>query len=300
MSAASPSVPLVRAASDESGVWSFVVRFFRPWNARVGLLIVLLIVFGAVFADGIAPFGQTEGDLMAARLPPIWHPEGAAPHWLGTDQLGQDVFSRILYGARVSLLVSFFGVTIAAGLGLLGGMLAGYLGGWVDTLITASVNLVLSVPYLVLVIVIATVFGRSLLNVILIFGFTSAPVFIRLVRAEVLRLRQQEFITAAESLGAARTRILLRHILPNLLGPLITIATFEMTAMIFYEAGLSFIGLSVPPEVPSWGNMLQLGRRLLPIHPWISLAPAAAIALTALGINLLGDRLRALLDPRLR
>jgi ABC-type dipeptide/oligopeptide/nickel transport system permease subunit len=282
------------------GALRIVGRFLRPWSTRSGLLIIALVVLGALFADVVAPYGPTEGDLMASRLPPVWHPGGSTAHLLGTDQLGQDLFSRILYGARVSLLVSFFGVLIAASLGLFAGMLAGYMGGWLDNLISASVNLVLSVPYLVLVIVIATVFGRSLLNVILIFGFTTAPVFIRLVRAEVLRLRRQEFITAAESLGAHRNRVLLRHILPNLLGPLLTIAIFEMTSMIFYEAGLSFIGLSVPPEVPSWGNMLQLGRRLLPIHPWISLAPAAAIALMALGINLVGDALRQQLDPRLR
>jgi len=275
-------------------------RFLRPWPTRLGLAIVAALVFSALLADFIAPFGPTEGNLDAARIPPVWHDEGRAAHLLGTDQLGQDVFSRLLYGARVSLLVSFFGVTIAASLGLLAGMAAGYLGGWVDGLISASVNLVLSVPYLVLVIVIATVFGRSLLNVILIFGFTNAPVFIRLVRAEVLRLRQQEYILAAESLGAPKGRLLRLHILPNLLGPLITLAIFEMTSMIFYEAGLSFIGLSVPPEVPSWGNMLQLGRRLLPIHPWISLAPALAIALMALGINLVGDAVRRALDPRQR
>jgi ABC-type dipeptide/oligopeptide/nickel transport system permease subunit len=275
-------------------------RFLRPWPTRLGLAIVAALVFSALLADFIAPFGPTEGNLDAARIPPLWHAEGQAPHLLGTDQLGQDVFSRLLYGARVSLLVSFFGVAIASGLGLLAGMAAGYLGGWVDGVISASVNLVLSVPYLVLVIVIATVFGRSLLNVILIFGFTNAPIFIRLVRAEVMRLRQQEFILSAESLGAPRSRILVRHVLPNLLGPLITLAIFEMTAMIFYEAGLSFIGLSVPPEVPSWGNMLQLGRRLLPIHPWISLAPALAIALMALGINLVGDAVRRALDPRQR
>jgi ABC-type dipeptide/oligopeptide/nickel transport system permease subunit len=189
---------------------------------------------------------------------------------------------------------------LAAGLGVTLGLLAGYLGGWVDTVITSAVNLLLSFPYLVLVIVIAAIFGRSLLNVILIFGITDSPIFVRLTRGEVLRIMKQEYVESARGLGATAGRIIFIHILPNLIGPLITVMTFEMSAMIFYESGLSFLGLSVPPEVPSWGNMLTLGRKFLNIYPWMAIYPGVAIAITALGVNLLGDWLRDMLDPRLR
>lgn len=275
-------------------------RFLRDPGAVIGAIVVVTLVICAIFADSIAPFGPSEGDLMASKLPEAWVEGGNPAHLLGTDQLGQDIFSRIIYGARVSLAVGFFGVLLAASIGITLGLLAGYLGGWVDTVVTSFVNLLLSVPYLVLVIVIAAIFGRSLINVILIFGVTGSPIFVRLTRGEVLRLKNEEYVLAAKALGAPAYRVVLRHILPNLLGPLVTIATFEMSAMIFYESGLSFLGLSVPPEIPSWGNMLTLGRRFLAIYPWMAIYPGVAIAITALGVNLLGDWLRDVLDPRTR
>jgi ABC-type dipeptide/oligopeptide/nickel transport system permease subunit len=263
-----------------------------------GAALLLVLVATALFAPYLAPHDPTDGDLFNARLPPARQEGGSWEHPLGTDQLGQDVLSRIIYGARVSLTVGFFGVLLAMTLGVVMGLLAGYFGGWLDAVISGLTNLLLSIPYLVLVIVLATIFGRSLLNVILLFGVTDAPIFIRLVRGEVLRLKQQEYVEAARGLGARAGRIIPRHIFPNLLGPLITLATFEMSAMIFYESGLGFLGLSVPPEVPSWGNMLALGRRFLNIHPWLAIYPGLAIAITALAMNLLGERLRDVLDPR--
>lgn len=284
----------------QAGTFGRVLRMLRrDKGALIGLAIIALMIFCAVFADVLAPYGQTEGDFATAKLPPAWEEKGLSNHLFGTDQLGQDVFSRVLYGSRVSLTVGFLGVLLASTLGMSAGLLAGYRGGWVDKIITSIVNVILSIPYLVLVVVVATIFGRNLLNVILLFGVTNSPIFIRLTRAEVLRIKQQAYVEAARSLGAHHGRIILHHILPNLAGSLITLATFEMSAMIFYEAGLSFIGLSVPPEVPSWGNMLSLGRKFLTIYPWIALFPALAIALTALGVNLFGDFLRKALDPRL-
>lgn len=235
---------------------------------------------------------------MSARIPPLWVEGGSREHLLGTDQLGQDLLTRIVCGARVSLLVSFLGVLLALAIGVALGLIAGYFGGWWDTVISGYTNLLLSIPYLVLVIVVATILGPSLTNVILLFGVTSSPLFIRFTRGEVLRLKEQAFIEAARGLGAGAWRIIPRHLLPNLVGPLITLATFEMSAMIFYEAGLGFLGLSVPPEVPSWGNMLALGRQHLLTQPWLAIYPGLAIAITALGINLLGDWLRDTLDPR--
>ena len=277
-----------------------VHRLLHDPGALVGLALVSLVVLTALFAEQLAPFGPTEGSLLDAKRPEAWQDQGLQGHLLGTDQLGQDILSRVIYGARVSLAVGFFGVLLASAIGVTLGMSAGYLGGKVDEAISSVVNLLLSFPYLVLVIIVATVFGRNLLNVIIIFGVTDAPVFARLVRGEVLRLRNVDYVVAAVALGAPTWRILSRHLLPNLVGPLVTLMTFEMSAMIFYEAGLSFLGLSVPPEVPSWGNMLSLGRKFLYIFPWMSIYPGLAISLTAFGVNLLGDWLRDVLDPRLR
>ena len=219
---------------------------------------------------------------------------------LGTDNLGRDLLSRIIYGTRVSVTVGFFGVLIAGSLGMTIGLISGYMGGRVDNVIMGGVNMILALPYLVFVVFIAAILGRSLINVILIFGFTDIPIFVRITRGEVLRMRESGFVESAMSLGATRTRLLFDHILPNLIGPLITIATFEMSAMIFYEAGLGFLGLSVPPSVPSWGNMLAVGRKYLTIYPWIATFPGLAIIFAGLGMNLLGDWLRDVLDPRMR
>ncbi|MFO8150504.1 MAG: ABC transporter permease [Trueperaceae bacterium] len=270
----------------------------RDAAGMTGLLIVLSVVFLALFAPWVAPYGPTEGDFMSARLPPAWMEGGSSAHLLGTDQLGQDVFSRIVYGTRVSLLVGVLGALMAVSIGVTFGLLAGYFGGWFDSVVTGITNLLLSIPYLVLVIVIATVLGRSLTNVILLFGVTGSPLFVRVARGEVLRLKRLAYIEAAVGLGASARRIIPLHVLPNLVGPLVTLATFEVSAMIFYESGLGFLGLSVPPDVPSWGNMLALGRQFLTIYPWLAVFPGVAIAITALGINLFGDWLRDAVDPR--
>ncbi|MCA9999874.1 MAG: ABC transporter permease, partial [Anaerolineales bacterium] len=205
-----------------------------------------------------------------------------------------------VYGTRVSLTVSVFGVLIAGGLGLVAGLVAGFIGGRTDSIIMGGVNLWLAIPYLVFVVVIASILGRSLFNVILIFGITDSPIFARVTRGEVLRIRQSGYVESAISVGASTSRIMFDHILPNLIGPLITLATFEMSAMIFYEAGLSFLGLSVPPTVPSWGNMVEAGRQSLQSSPWMVIYPGLAIAIASLSMNLLGDWLRDVLDPRLR
>ena len=273
---------------------------WRDRSGLIGLLMFLVVVFAALFAPLIAPYDPLEQDLRAAKMPPVWSAEGSWEHPLGTDNLGRDLLSRLIYGARVSLAVGFFGVLIAAGLGMIFGAIAGYVGGRVDTIIMSVVNLVLALPYLLFVVVIAAILGRSLINVILIFGITDSPIFARVTRGEVLRIRNSGYVESAISAGAGTGRIIFDHIMPNLIGPLLTLATFEMSRMIFYEAGLGFLGLSVPPSVPSWGNMLEAGRKYLTSYPWIATWPGLAIMWTSLGMNLLGDWLRDVLDPRLR
>ena len=293
------------AAAPEPARWqtrldAFSRLLLRDQAGVIGLLLFLLVVFAALFAPWLAPHDPLDQNLKASKLPPAWMANGDASHLLGTDPLGRDLFSRILYGSQVSLLVGFFGVLIAGGLGLVIGLFTGFVGGRTDQAIMTVVNIILALPYLLFVVFIAGILGRSLFNVIWIFGITDAPIFVRVVRGEVLRLRRSVYVEAAQSTGVSQTRILFQHILPNLIGPFLTVATFEMSAMILYEAGLGFLGLSVPPDVPSWGNMLEAGRQHLQRYWWIATFPGLAIMVSSLGMNLLGDWLRDALDPRLR
>jgi ABC-type dipeptide/oligopeptide/nickel transport system permease subunit len=273
---------------------------WRDRSGVIGLTMFSLVVLAAALAPFVTGHDPLAQQLSDSRLPPAWYTGGSWSHIFGTDSLGRDLYSRTVYGARVSLTVGFFGVLIAAMLGMVIGSIAGYFGGRVDALITGPINLILSLPYLLFVVFIATILGRSLINVILIFGITDAPIFARVTRGEVLRIRESAYVESAVSAGARWTRIIFVHILPNLIGPLITLATFEMSAMIFYEAGLGFLGLSVPPEVPSWGNMLADGRKYISSYPWLTTFPGLAIMFTSMAMNLCGDWLRDILDPRLR
>lgn len=273
---------------------------WRDKSGMIGVLMFLTVVLAATFAPVLSTYPPLEQNLIDNKQPPAWNEEGSWDHPFGTDNLGRDIYSRILYGARVSLTVGFFGVLIAGSLGLIIGSIAGYRGGRTDASIMGVINLILALPYLLFVVFIAAILGRSLINVILIFGITDSPIFARVTRGEVLRMRQSGYVESAIAAGAKTPRIIFDHIMPNLIGPLITLATFEMSAMIFYEAGLGFLGLSVPPSVPSWGNMLAAGRGYLTSAPWIATFPGLAIVWTAIGMNLLGDWLRDVLDPRLR
>ncbi len=270
----------------------------RSKGGMFGAFVLVTLVVLAVFAPWIAPHDPLQQNLRAANTPPFWSDGGSAEYLIGTDALGRDMLSRLIFGTRVSLTVALGGVAIATVFGMALGLIAGYVGGAVDAVIVGFTNLILSLPYLLFVVFFAAVVGRSLLNVILIFGFTSIPIFARVTRGEVLKLRGSTFVEAARNVGVPRGQILRLHLLPNLVGPLATLATFEMSAMILYEAGLGFLGLSVPPSTPSWGNMINAGRGVLTIYPWISLAPGFAIVFAGLGLNLLGDWFRDALDPR--
>jgi len=272
----------------------------RDFAGILGLFIFGSVVFTAIFAPKIAPHDPLKQTLKVSKQPPAWNVGGSWEYPLGTDNLGRDIFSRIVYGSRVSLLVGFCGALIAAVIGLLLGLFSGYKGGRTDDILMTLVNIVMALPYLLFVVFVAGVLGRSLLNTILIFGITDAPMFVRVTRGEVSYMRQSGYVESAISIGASQRRIIFNHILPNLIGPLITVITFEMSALILFEASLGFLGLSVPPEIPSWGNMLEAGRKYLTTSPWMATYPGLAIMVTALGINLFGDWLRAVLDPRHR
>ena len=273
---------------------------WRDRTGILGILIFITVVIAALFAELLTPYQPLDQDLHASKMPPMWEEGGSPEHPLGTDNLGRDMMARIIYGARVSLGVSFFGAIIAAAIGVFLGAVAAYVGGRWDEIIMAPVNLVLSLPYLLFVVFIASVLGSSLLNVILIFGVTNSPIFARVTRGEVLKIRESAYVESAISAGASWWRVLLFLVMPNLVGPLVTLISFQISAMIFYEAGLGFIGLSVPPTVPSWGNMLAEGRRYIANYPWLTTMPGLAIMYTSLGMNLLGDWLRDVSDPRTR
>jgi peptide/nickel transport system permease protein len=267
-------------------------RVLANTQATAGLIIVLLFVGVALFAPSLAPHGPAIQTLREDLQPP------RAEHPFGQDKLGRDVLSRVIYGARVSLLVGVLVVGISAALGLWIGALAGYAGGWVDELVMRAIDILLAFPGILLAIGLSAVLGPSLRNVLVALCAIGWTGYARLVRAEVLAWREREFVTAALALGATPLRVVRRHIVPQLLTPLSVQATFGMAGAIVAEASLSFLGLGVQPPTPSWGAMVNEGRSFLLIVPHVALFPGLAIMLTVLGLNLLGDGLRDVLDVR--
>ena len=269
-------------------------RFLSNRFAVVGLAILLVMVVLAVFAGLVAQYSPTKTDFGALQQAP------SPKHIMGTDELGRDVFSRVLYGARVSLAAGLISVSIALVFGGLIGLVSGYFGGRLDEVLMRLVDAMLAFPFLVLAIALAAVLGPSLQNTMIAIGIVTAPVFARLVRGQVLAERPKEYVQAAFALGIADTRIMLRHLLPNILGPLIVQVSLSTANAILAEATLSFLGLGIQPPTPSWGSMLNAARGYLAYAPWIALFPGLAIFLAVLSFNLIGDGLRDALDPRLR
>lgn len=272
-------------------------RLVRSPTAVVGLAILVAFVLTAAFAPLLSPHDPTVQNLEARLSPP-----GTEGHLLGTDRLGRDILSRILHGSRLSLLIATSAVAISLALGLVLGMVSGYVGGWLDDVLMRLADVQLSLPFILLVVAIIAALGASLTNTILTLGITGWVIFARVVRGEVLSLKERDFIAAAHALGSPHARIMLVHLLPNAAGALIVVATLQMATMIIVEAALSFLGLSgVPPEVPSWGQMLADGREVLFFGGWwVATFPGVAISLVVLGINLYGDTLAEVLDPRSR
>ena len=267
-------------------------RLVRRRGAMLGLAIVLAFVVLAVFAPFISPQDPLETSWSAVRKAP------SAEYLLGTDEIGRDVLSRVIWGARASLLAGLVSVCIAMALGVPIGLLAGYMGGWVDGVISRFTDSMLAVPFLILAIALAAFLGPSLTNAMIAIGVSSTPIFIRLTRGQVLSVKVEDFVEAARAVGNPHWRIALRHILPNILPPLIVQATLAIAAAIIAEASLSFLGLGQQPPAPSWGSMLNTAKNYVDNAPWMAIWPGASIFLLVLSFNLLGDGLRDALDPK--
>jgi peptide/nickel transport system permease protein len=265
-----------------------------------GALIILIVAACALFAPWLAPHDPNLQDLALAAKPPAWLAGGERAYFLGTDPLGRDVLSRVIWGARVATIVGLSVVLIGGTLGVGLGLVAGYFGGWVDEVIARVADVQLAFPFILLALAIVGVLGPSLWTVILTLGVTSWVQYVRIVRAETLSLRERDFVQAAVASGATPARILIRHVLPNVASSITILGTFEVARTVILESALSFLGLGVPANVPTWGAMLADGRQYLDTAWWMGTFPGLAVSLTVLGVNLFGDGLRDALDPRSR
>ena len=264
-----------------------------------GAVVVIVFAVVGLFAPWLASHGYDDQDLSLSLKPPVWA-GGTFAYSLGTDEFGRDMLSRLIYGARVSLLVGFFSVVIAGLVGIGIGVLAGYRGGQLDAVSMGIADVQYSFPYILLAIIITAFWGAGLVNVIVALGLASWMTFARAARASTLSVREGEYVLAARALGAGSARIMARHVLPNIVAPLIVFTTFQLPSRILAEATLSFVGLGIQPPVPSWGNMLSQSRGYLLSQPWLVALPGLALTVVALGVNQLGDGLRDLLDPRMK
>jgi peptide/nickel transport system permease protein len=263
-------------------------------------LLFMLLLVPACLAEHIAPYGPYTGQLVDRLLPPAFMQGGSLDHLLGTDRQGRDVLSRIIYGARISLLISFSAIVIGGTLGTVLGLVAGYFGGWVNHIIMYWVDVFLSLPLILMALVLATVLKPGFQTVITVVSLLIWSRYARQIRGETLSLRERDFVARARVAGASHARILFKHILPNLSGTLIVVATLQVGTVILLESGLSFLGVGIPRPEPSWGVMVADGRDQLVTAWWIAFFPGLAIAMVTLSMNLLGDHLRDRLDPRLR
>lgn len=263
-------------------------------------VILLLIVLSAILAPLLAPHDPLVVDIRHRLSPPAWMAGGTSDHLLGTDQIGRDLLSRVIYGGRVSLIVGVSAVILSASIGILAGLAAGYFGGSIDWLIMTIVNIILVFPFVLLALAVIAVLGPSLPNMIAVLGVAGWPIYARVIRAETLALREREFVTAGRALGMSHRRLIFRQILPNLISASVVIATLQVAQVIVLESFLSFLGLGVQPPTPAWGNMLGEGRVYMLNSWWIAAFPGAAIFVTTLVINLIGNALRDWLDPRLK
>ncbi len=267
-------------------------RLWRRKGAMVGLVFVLLFIVIAVFAPIFSPYDPIETSWSAVRSAP------SEMYWFGTDEIGRDVLSRVIWGARASILAGLVSVSISMALGIPIGLIAAYVGGWTDAVISRFTDAMLAVPFLILAIALSAFLGPSLNNAMIAIGVSAMPVFIRLTRAQAMQIKVEDYVEAARAVGNPHWRIALRHIMPNVMPPLIVQATLSIAAAIIAEASLSFLGLGQQPPLPSWGSMLNTAKNYMDNAPWMAVWPGLSIFLLVLSFNLLGDGLRDALDPR--
>jgi len=289
MSAQSATAAAVTPPRSRNRAWG---KFKRNRVALLGAAIVLAVVVLALFAPLLATHDPLQTSFMSIRKAP------SATFWLGSDELGRDVYSRMLFGARASLMAGLVSVLIALIVGVPFGLVSGYFGGWIDSVVSRCTEALLAIPFLILAIALAAFLGPSLTNAMIAIGVSAAPKFIRLARGQVLAVKNEDYVQSSRALGASDTRIIVRHILPNIMPPLIVQATITIATAIIAEASLSFLGLGLQPPHPSWGSMLNTAKNFMTQAPWMSIFPGSAIFLAVLGFNLLGDGLRDALDPR--
>lgn len=294
MSVTTPSMRDVQEPADlgRRPVVDFARRFVRHRLAMVGTTIVLLLVFVAAFGRMVAPYDPLAMDFTALFAPPSW------AHPFGTDEFGRDIFARVLYGARISLQVAFIAVGISGTAGVLLGLVAGFLGGWIDELVMRFMDVLFAFPAVLLAITVMAILGRGVGNAMVAIAIVYIPIFARVTRGAVLSVRGREYVTAARALGKSPFGIMLRHVLPNAIGPIIVQTSLSLAFAILAEAALSYFGLGTQPPDPSWGRMLSEGRGFLQQAPWMGIFPGLAIMVSVMGFNFLGDGLRDLLDPR--
>ena len=271
----------------------------RSYPLIPAFVLLALLVFPAITADWLAPHDPVHGSVKDRRQPPVFF-GGTWKYPLGTDRIGRDILSRIMYGARVSLSISLVGIFVGGIIGASLGMLAGYFGGWIDTVIMRLVDISLALPAILLALVLAAATGPSFQTIIVVVAFVLWALYARQVRGEVLSIRERDFVARARVAGASQLRVMVRHILPNVTNTIIVLATLQVGSVIILEAALSFLGLGIPRPTPAWGIMVADGRQLIVSAWWISFFPGLAITLTVFSLNLLGDWLRDRLDPKLK
>lgn len=278
----------------------YLKKLFKSKTGTIGFIIVFLVAFVGIFAGQLAPFDPNAINPVMMNKPPFWLEGGSTEHLLGTDNLGRDLLSRIIIGTRVSLIVGVCAIVIAGFFGLIFGLVAGFYGGFIDNLIMRIVDAFLAIPNILFMLVILGVFGPGLLQLIIVIGATKWVTYARLVRGEVLSIKERDFVKASRTLGTKDGKIIFKHILPNVVSSFIVVSTLSIATAILLEASLSYLGLGIQPPMISWGGILESGRDYLATSWWISTFPGIAITITVLGIIFLGDWLRDVLDPRLQ
>lgn len=267
----------------------------------IALVILGIVVFVGIFGSSLAPMDPNRQNIMQRLAAPLTEGKRHAIYWLGSDGLGRDVLSRLLYGARISLMVGISAIVVGGTLGVVAGLVSGYFGGWIDDVIMRLGDIQLAFPFILFAILFLVVLGPGVMNIILVLGIGQWVTYARIVRAQTLSLREKEFVEAARAIGDSTGSIIFRTILPNIVAPLTVVASFNVASVILAEASLSFLGLGVPPSVPTWGSMLAESRdQLIANNWWLALYPGLTIVVTVLSFNILGDWLRDFLDPQLK